>query len=110
MTDQATKTVNYHTVKYHTINYHTVGEPFRIVTGGVDTPEGSTVLGTPSLGLNSISTRSTRSWILAPASFQQLSPDGMFAYYTSLLGIQNTESVAPALVGRRLGAPSRKVY
>jgi proline racemase len=28
----------------HTVDYHTGGEPFRIVTGGVETPSGSTVL------------------------------------------------------------------
>ncbi len=28
----------------HTVDYHTAGEPFRIVTAGVDMPEGATVL------------------------------------------------------------------
>jgi len=31
-------------VRIHTVDYHTGGEPFRIVTGGVDVPQGSTIL------------------------------------------------------------------
>ena len=37
-------TVDYHTVDYHTVDYHTGGEPFRIVTGGVEPPRGATIL------------------------------------------------------------------
>jgi proline racemase len=29
---------------FHTVDYHTGGEPFRIVTGGVETPRGKTIL------------------------------------------------------------------
>lgn len=31
-------------MRIHTVDYHTGGEPFRIVTGGVDVPQGSTIL------------------------------------------------------------------
>lgn len=31
-------------MRIHTVDYHTGGEPFRIVTGGVDVPQGGTIL------------------------------------------------------------------